>query len=424
MVGSPLGQTGVSVPRAILLRGSRCRLAGHPGRDHRASRSGAGRPPLRGPVLGSFLAADEAGRRRMPGFAGGSRSRYQVPDLVDELIARTGRAMDSVLAGLLPGLELRPPRRPRLEINTLFGRGCGGRDPFRSGAGRVRFAVSLRERRITAGDDTLLAATVMAWDSAGTWQQRSFGPTLLSFVGGRLAPYGALRRSIFWRRLQPISDFGFSVITCGWSRSMWRGQRDLGNHPASRERGGRRGRSGGALPMKIYTRTGDTGETALFGGGRVPKDHPRVAAYGDVDELNSVIGVVRATEPAELFDAAARVDPAGSLLHRRAPGHARSRAGGKALEKAALSPERVSEFERVMDEAERELPPLRAFVLPAGTPKAAALHLARTVCRRAERSVVHLARDNEVPPELFWSISIGSPTCSSPSLGWRTTAPA
>jgi cob(I)alamin adenosyltransferase len=72
----------------------------------------------------------------------------------------------------------------------------------------------------------------------------------------------------------------------------------------------------------------------------------------------------------------------------------------KSLEKAALSPARVSEFERIMDEAESALTPLRAFILPAGTSKAASLHLARTVCRRAERSVVHLARDNDVP-ELF-----------------------
>jgi cob(I)alamin adenosyltransferase len=69
--------------------------------------------------------------------------------------------------------------------------------------------------------------------------------------------------------------------------------------------------------------------------------------------------------------------------------------------KAVLPPERAESFERVMDDAEAELPPLRAFVLPGGTPKAAALHLARTVCRRAERSAVHLAREDEVPPEIL-----------------------
>jgi len=149
--------------------------------------------------------------------------------------------------------------------------------------------------------------------------------------------------------------------------------------------------------MKIYTRTGDKGETALFGGGRVPKDHPRVAAYGDVDELNSLLGVIRGTEPAGLFDPlleSIQRDLFSIGGHLATPDPERV---SKALEKAALSPERVSEFEQAMDEAERELPPLKAFVLPAGTPKASALHLARTVCRRAERSVVHLAQSNEVP---------------------------
>lgn len=152
--------------------------------------------------------------------------------------------------------------------------------------------------------------------------------------------------------------------------------------------------------MKIYTRTGDTGETALFGGGRVPKNHPRVAAYGDVDELNSVLGLVRATEPAALFDPlleSIQRDLFAIGGHLATPDPERVK---KALEKATLSPERVSEFERTMDDADRELPPLKAFVLPAGTPKASALHLARTVCRRAERSVVHLAHESDVP-ELF-----------------------
>ena len=152
--------------------------------------------------------------------------------------------------------------------------------------------------------------------------------------------------------------------------------------------------------MKIYTKTGDTGETGLFGGGRVPKDHPRVAAYGDVDELNSVLGVVRATEPTTLFDPlleSIQRDLFSIGGHLATPDPDRVR---KALEKAALSSHRVSEFEQAMDEAEGELSPLKAFVLPAGTPKASALHLARTVCRRAERSVVHLAQSNEVP-DLF-----------------------
>jgi len=152
--------------------------------------------------------------------------------------------------------------------------------------------------------------------------------------------------------------------------------------------------------MKIYTKTGDKGETALFGGGRVSKDHVRVAAYGDVDELNSVLGMVRAAEPVTFFDdllASIQRDLFSIGGHLATPDPERV---AKALEKAALSPARVSEFEQVMDEAERELAPLRAFVLPAGSAKAAALHMGRTVCRRAERSVVHLSQSNDVP-ELF-----------------------
>lgn len=152
--------------------------------------------------------------------------------------------------------------------------------------------------------------------------------------------------------------------------------------------------------MKIYTKTGDTGETGLFGGGRVPKDHPRVQAYGDVDELNSAIGVVRATQPVHFFDdlfESIQRDLFSLGGHLATPERDKV---ARALEKADLSFERVAMLERVMDDADRELPELRAFVLPAGTPKAAALHMARTVCRRAERSVVHLAHEAEIP-ELF-----------------------
>jgi len=152
--------------------------------------------------------------------------------------------------------------------------------------------------------------------------------------------------------------------------------------------------------MKIYTRTGDEGETGLFGGGRVPKDDPRVSAYGDVDELNSAIGLARATEPVALFDAeleAIQRDLFAIGGHLATPDPEKVRA---ALEKASLSAGRIEEFERAMDTADGSLPPLRAFILPAGAAKAAALHLARTVCRRAERSVVGLAR-NAAVPELF-----------------------
>lgn len=149
--------------------------------------------------------------------------------------------------------------------------------------------------------------------------------------------------------------------------------------------------------MKIYTRTGDEGETGLFGGGRVGKDHPRVQAYGDIDELNSALGVVRATAPSHAFDDLLQsiqrdLFALGGQLATPDPEKVK-----KALEKAELSDSRVSALERAIDEADSELPPLAAFVLPAGTPKACALHLARTICRRAERSVVTLTRTEEVP---------------------------
>jgi cob(I)alamin adenosyltransferase len=150
--------------------------------------------------------------------------------------------------------------------------------------------------------------------------------------------------------------------------------------------------------MTIYTRTGDEGTTGLFGGGRVAKDHPRVIAYGEVDELNSSLGMVRATPPVEFFDElleSVQRDLFALGGHLATPDPERV---AKALVKAELSEARVTLFERTIDQADTELPPLRAFVLPAGTAKAAALHLARTICRRAERSVIHLARESQVPP--------------------------
>ncbi|HTL05549.1 MAG TPA: cob(I)yrinic acid a,c-diamide adenosyltransferase, partial [Gemmatimonadales bacterium] len=138
----------------------------------------------------------------------------------------------------------------------------------------------------------------------------------------------------------------------------------------------------------------------LFGGGRVSKADARVAAYGDVDELNAALGLVRATAPAELFDAeleAIQRDLFALGGHLATPDPDKVR---QALAKAELSAARVAAFEQAIDAADTELPSLRAFILPAGSPKAAAIHLARTVCRRAERSVVALARASQVP-ELF-----------------------
>ena len=150
--------------------------------------------------------------------------------------------------------------------------------------------------------------------------------------------------------------------------------------------------------MKIYTKTGDAGDTGLFGGGRVGKDHPRVEAYGDVDELNAMLGLVRALEPMPRIDEVIvpiqrDLFAIGALL--ATPDREKMRAS---LEKARLDDARIRELEAAIDHCEAELEPLRSFIVPGGTSKAASLHVARTVCRRAERRVVSLARTEDLPP--------------------------
>lgn len=149
--------------------------------------------------------------------------------------------------------------------------------------------------------------------------------------------------------------------------------------------------------MKIYTKTGDTGDTGLFGGGRVPKDDPRVEAYGDVDELNAFLGVARAAELMPRIDEVLvpiqrDLFSIGALL--ATPDRDKM---DQHLTKARISDERIAELERAIDACDRELEPLKAFILPGGTQKAAALHVARTVCRRAERRVISLQREVEIP---------------------------
>ena len=151
------------------------------------------------------------------------------------------------------------------------------------------------------------------------------------------------------------------------------------------------------MTIKIYTKTGDRGQTGLFGGGRVDKDHPRVEAYGDVDELNAVLGMARAVELMPRIDEVLvpiqrDLFGIGALLATPDLGKMQQQ-----LEKAAIDERRIRELEAAIDAGEAELEPLRAFILPGGTPKAAALHVARTVCRRAERRVVHLRHEIEIP---------------------------
>jgi cob(I)alamin adenosyltransferase len=149
---------------------------------------------------------------------------------------------------------------------------------------------------------------------------------------------------------------------------------------------------------KIYTKSGDAGETGLGDGGRVAKDHVRVAAYGEVDELNAVLGLIHAHCPSvpeatllraiqnDLFDLGA------DLCVRPAE----SEAPGSSLR---VTPEQVARLEAAIDRVNEPLSPLRSFILPGGTPAAAWLHLARTVCRRAERAVVTLMHAEAVNPQ-------------------------
>jgi cob(I)alamin adenosyltransferase len=148
--------------------------------------------------------------------------------------------------------------------------------------------------------------------------------------------------------------------------------------------------------VKIYTKTGDTGETSLFDNTRVSKADPRVDAYGEVDELNATLGVARAAGldadltatieavQQELFAVGARLaDPSSRIAGR--------------VTKAAVTGDDVARLETTIDRLETELPPLRRFILPGGSPAGALLHLARTVCRRAERRAIALGPDAVEP---------------------------
>ena len=145
--------------------------------------------------------------------------------------------------------------------------------------------------------------------------------------------------------------------------------------------------------MKIYTKTGDRGDTGLFGGPRVSKDAPRIEAYGTVDELNSVLGVVHTARLGpvidqligriqnELFDLGAQLATPDPAAHNM----------------TLVGPRQIAALEAAIDSHEQGLQPLKTFILPGGAPAAAYLHLARTVCRRAERRVVTLAGKSSEP---------------------------
>lgn len=179
--------------------------------------------------------------------------------------------------------------------------------------------------------------------------------------------------------------------------------------------------------VKIYTRTGDGGETGLFDGTRVSKADPRVAAYGDVDELNAWLGLARASIvdaqlasmvehiQRDLFALGSRLaDPAHRIANR--------------VTKASVTGADVIRLEEWIDELERELPPLRRFILAGGSPGGAAFHVARTVCRRAERAIVSLGENaverdvltyiNRLSDLLFVVARVSNARAGSPEREW------
>jgi cob(I)alamin adenosyltransferase len=150
--------------------------------------------------------------------------------------------------------------------------------------------------------------------------------------------------------------------------------------------------------MRIYTKTGDDGSTGLFGGARVAKDSDSVEAFGTVDELNAVIGVARSATSDQIGALLLRIQDDLFCLGAElacVPGHEAR------LSSRRLAEEDVHALESAIDQNESELPQLKNFVLPGGSPAAAALHQARTVCRRAERRLLSATRARDLSPVLL-----------------------
>ncbi|MDX1476451.1 MAG: cob(I)yrinic acid a,c-diamide adenosyltransferase [Saprospiraceae bacterium] len=151
------------------------------------------------------------------------------------------------------------------------------------------------------------------------------------------------------------------------------------------------------MALKIYTKTGDTGETSLFGGTRLWKDHMRIEAYGTVDELNAAIGYLSeiardAQSVSTLKLVQNKLFNMGSLLAVDPT---------KPVEMPAVRPDDVARLESEIDRMEAVVPPLKQFILPAGTAAAAYAHVCRTICRRAERRVITLSRETSVEPTII-----------------------
>jgi cob(I)alamin adenosyltransferase len=154
--------------------------------------------------------------------------------------------------------------------------------------------------------------------------------------------------------------------------------------------------------MKIYTKKGDAGETGLYGGARVPKDELRIAAYGTVDELNAVLGVVLsdADLPAKVR---ARLNRIQFELFQLGGELATPR--GKSVPMELLGAKEIEQMETEIDAMEAELPELTNFILPAGSKSSSSLHLARTICRRGERTLVTLNRAEPLRDEVMQYIN-------------------
>ena len=150
---------------------------------------------------------------------------------------------------------------------------------------------------------------------------------------------------------------------------------------------------------RIYTKAGDHGQTGLGDGSRVDKDHPRVIAYGEVDELNAVLGLAAALPG--LPEAELLYSIQNDLFDVGADLCVPQQADKPAGKKLRIQPEQVTRLEQAIDRLNEPLQPLTSFVLPGGTPAAAWLHLARTVCRRAERTVTTLTKTESVNPQVL-----------------------
>ena len=180
--------------------------------------------------------------------------------------------------------------------------------------------------------------------------------------------------------------------------------------------------------MKIYTRTGDNGTTGLFGGGRVGKDDPRIECYGTIDELNAALGLAACVTPEPI---AAQLQQIQHELFTMGAHLATPTESPSAARLPPLDEAMVSRLEMQIDAADAHLPPLREFVLPGGSEPAARLHVARTICRRAERLLVRLSLDrpgvnplmliylNRLSDHLFVAARYANHLTGAPDIPWQ-----